>query len=448
MKKLSIAVVVALFAPVLVGASERVTIAHSCRISKDVEKDALNLPDVLELAMCNNPSTRGAWLFAQAAGASHDRSLSAYYPKLDLNAGIIRSMMPDREATITSAGASLGWLLYDFGGREAMAERTYQAMMSSEFSYNQTLQNTAYQALAAYWNTLALEENLEAVKANEVATGKAVELSSKKLELGMVSRADMLQAQTAHQQARLDITVAEQKLLNVQAGLSRLLGLPATLRLNLESFGGGEREMALAKTMDELMEVALEKRMDLRAQLADVKAAKADVEKAQSGSFPSISAIASNNWQLYNSADSFNDYPMEAERRVGAQLSWNIFSGFETTYGVKAAHYQAAAAEENYRLTLQGVELDVVNAYNDYTTGLKTLELAKTMVEAATENEAVARGSYQAGKGDILRLLDAQARLVSARQQLISARYGLYTYQLALLRATGELFKENIEGVN
>jgi outer membrane protein TolC len=94
------------------------------------------------------------------------------------------------------------------------------------------------------------------------------------------------------------------------------------------------------------------------------------------------------------------------------------------------------------------VELDVVNTYNDYATGLKALEVARAMVEAATENEAVARGSYQAGNGDIIRLLDAQARLVSANQQLIAARYGLYTYHLALLRATGELFRENIEGAN
>lgn len=448
MRKLSIAVLFALVAPFSAALGGRVEVASSCRIQKDVERDRLGLFDVLELAMCNNPSTRGAWLYAQAAGASHDRSLSAYYPKVDVNGGVNMSLLPDRRATVTTAGVGIGWLLWDFGGREAGVERTFQAMMGAEFSYNMALQNIAYQALASYWNVLALSENLEAVKANEVATAKSVDLAAKKFELGMASKADMLQAETANQQARLQIAQAEQQLLTAQAGLSRLLGLPANLSLSLENYENGERDLALTKGMDELMETAMKKRMDLRASLADFKAAEADIDRARAGYFPTISASAANNWQLSHSADAFNDYPLEAERRIGVNLSWNIFSGFETTYGVEAAKYQAAAAKENYRLALQGVELDVVNAYNDYATGLKTLQVARTMVEAATENEAVARGSYQAGKGDIIRLLDAQARLILANQQLISARYGLYTYQLALLRATGELFKENIEGIN
>jgi outer membrane protein TolC len=114
---------------------------------------------------------------------------------------------------------------------------------------------------------------------------------------------------------------------------------------------------------------------------------------------------------------------------------------------VDAARYSYAAAEESLRLAEQNVELEVVNAYNDYTTGLKSLALAEKMAESAKENEAVASGSYQAGRGDIIRLLEAQSRLIQANKELISARYGLYTYRLALLRATGELYLQNIDGL-
>ena len=66
------------------------------------------------------------------------------------------------------------------------------------------------------------------------------------------------------------------------------------------------------------------------------------------------------------------------------------------------------------------------------------------MLESAIENEQVAPGSYKAGKGDIISLMEAQSKLVSARKAYISAQYGLYTSKVALLKTAGELNLKNL----
>ena len=66
------------------------------------------------------------------------------------------------------------------------------------------------------------------------------------------------------------------------------------------------------------------------------------------------------------------------------------------------------------------------------------------MLESANENEQVALGSYQAGKGDIISLMEAQSKLVAARKQSISAQNDLYTAKIALLKAAGDLNLKNL----
>ena len=93
------------------------------------------------------------------------------------------------------------------------------------------------------------------------------------------------------------------------------------------------------------------------------------------------------------------------------------------------------------------MELGVVNAYNQYKTSVKSLSIAKKLFESAVENEKVALGSYKAGQGDIISLMEAQSKLLSARKELISSQYGLYTSKIALLKSVGELNLQNLGAV-
>ncbi len=91
MKKISI-FALALLVSTNVMASENlenktVSISSSCNITKDITKDALGLADVIELAMCNNPTTRQAWLSTKVGETAYrGTSFGSYYQQFSASA--------------------------------------------------------------------------------------------------------------------------------------------------------------------------------------------------------------------------------------------------------------------------------------------------------------------------------------------------------------------------
>ncbi|MDR0366997.1 MAG: TolC family protein [Rickettsiales bacterium] len=451
---LSILLVIAL-APVVNAAEPSLAqLSASCRFSKDLASDELDLADVIELAMCNNSNTRAAWLSAKSAQSVYRKSLSSYFPSLSANASYGRNItrfnytdrtLPDQVANSAGFGASLNWLLYDFGRRGSASENAFQTMNSRNFMYNSTLQDVAYIAISNYYQSLSAIEGLAAAKANVETVEKAFELASKKFELGMSSKADRLQAETQLVQAQLDVARQEQVVRTAKANLMQSLGLSPSLTVSLAKPLEISDDDPVRRSVGEIVETALAKRPDLAAKVADMNAAYADVRYNSASFFPTLSAFAESNWNVKVDDDNNTGTGIDrSTHALGVRLSVPIFSGFDTTYSLRNAKYLYALAREQVRLKEQDVELAVVNAYNDYKTSLKSFELAKKMFDSASESEHVARGSYQAGKGDIISLLDAQSRLVSARKEKIDAQYGLYIYRVALLRASGELSLKNL----
>ena len=101
-------------------------------------------------------------------------------------------------------------------------------------------------------------------------------------------------------------------------------------------------------------------------------------------------------------------------------VSVPLFSGFATTYRVRANEAQVDARAQRERLEKQ-VALDVWKAYQGLTTSTQTLKTTADLVASAEASAQVALGRYKAGVGSILDLLTAQSALASARQQRIQA---------------------------
>ncbi|MDR1476642.1 MAG: TolC family protein [Rickettsiales bacterium] len=432
--------------------AKRFEISRNCMISKDVSADSLGLADVIELAMCNNPTTKEAWINTQAGRMAYNGTLGEYLPHVSASGSYSRRWneqhldnapnVKDSDTTMTG-GLSLSWLLYDFGKREAAVERTFQTMNSLNFAYSGTLQQVAYDVISAYYGTLSSVEALSAARANEDATKKSFDLASKKFDLGMASKADKLQTETSYVQAQLDTTRQEQVVKNSRASLAKLMGLPPNMEVRLTPADSSATDEIMSRSVEDIIEAALKKRPDLKAKVAEVNASYAGVRSASATFFPRFEGFASKDWNDQHAK--WGDTKLDTSGyAVGVRVSMPIFTGFEDYYSLRNAKYQYAAKKEELHQLEQNVELGVVSAYNDYKTSLKSLSLARKMHESALESEKVATGQYQAGKGDIIRLMEAQSKLLLARKEMIAAQYGVYTYKIALLKAAGELSLKNL----
>ena len=111
------------------------------------ENKALTLSDVVNLALNNNKDTQAAWQYLKMSEAQRSQAGSYYYPTIDVNADVTKQYsdanidIADSELLHYGPGASLAWLIYDFGGRSAgvsYADRLLDAQLAS---YNQSIQD-------------------------------------------------------------------------------------------------------------------------------------------------------------------------------------------------------------------------------------------------------------------------------------------------------------------
>lgn len=398
------------------------------------EGAALGLPEVVELALCNNPQTREVWANARVQAAQVGVARAAYLPGLDgkLTAGRMRPAGADsyREE---DAALTLSYLLYDFGTRDASLENARQLLAAAGATQDATVQAVFLSAVQAYYQVQTAQAALAAAQESERASLESLKAAEARYGVGSGTPADRLQAQTAWSQATLNRIVAEGALKTAQGGLANVIGRDAYRSVPLVAAAEVVPAEGFERDVEALVAEARRRRPDLQAAEAQVKAARANAEAARAAGRPTLALGAMTAFQGTDGG------PYQHGGSLGVTLSIPIFSGFSTTYKVRAAEAQIdVRAAQRDRLSLQ-VALDVWNAYQGLTTATQSLRSAADLLASATQSASVALGRYKAGVGSILDVLNAQSALASARQQKVQAAFNWNVARASLAQSMGSL---------
>ncbi|HEY7728648.1 MAG TPA: TolC family protein, partial [Candidatus Eisenbacteria bacterium] len=128
----------------------------------------LGLRDVVDIALRNNSATRAAWARARAAAAAYAVKRNAYLPTAtaDATAARVQTVATQGRAavrqTVYSPSASLGFLLFDFGGRSGEAAEARETLFAADWSHNATIQSVVLQAEQGYFRYMAQRALLQA----------------------------------------------------------------------------------------------------------------------------------------------------------------------------------------------------------------------------------------------------------------------------------------------
>ncbi len=400
---------------------------------------AWTLADVVDRALCENPQTRETWAAARAQAARLGVGESAYLPTLGFSANASRSrisssggfQIPAQDRI--SPALSLSYLLFDFGGRSAAVENARESLYAADWTHNATLQAVLLSAVQGYYRLFAARAAVGAARATLRASREALEAARVRHRVGAATLADELQARTAAAQAGLALRQAEGTERIAAGTLANALGLAADVPLRLAPPPAAAPAVQDRRRVRALIRQAELARPDLAAAEARVRAAAAAVRQARAAGLPTLSLTGNAG---YTYSDVLND---TRDWSIGLSLNIPLFTGFSTTYQVRAAD----ADLENQRAQLaqlrNQVALDVWTAYQNLETARDTLASSRALLASARESAAVALGRYRAGAGTIVDLLNAQASLADARRQWIQARYDWYIGRATLARALGRL---------
>jgi outer membrane protein len=414
----------------------------------ELPTEPISVSRAIDVALCRNPNTRAAWAAAHQQAAALGAAESAWLPDVGATGSLERSFGPhqDESGLITSsdqttrdAAVNLTWTLYDFGNRDGRIRSARHLLDAAAATASSITQQTISMVVQNYYSVLAADAGLAAAQTTEDTAKRSWDIAKALREGGIATLADVLQSETAYEEAELTRVQAAQTVQTSRGALSVVMGLPANQPLKLAAETMPAQMPALSARMEDLMAEALRQRPDLAAARAEVDAAIADITVARAAGRPSISVGAGRTYLSETPIAGSIGPDSERYSQVGINITVPLFSGFSVGYGVRQAQAALQSRQANADQIRLNVSLDVWNAYYALDSANQQLSTTSTLVTTAESNQDVAVGRYQAGVGTIIDLLTAQTAAASARQFRITSELSWRVARAQLALALGRL---------
>jgi outer membrane protein TolC len=186
-------------------------------------------------------------------------------------------------------------------------------------------------------------------------------------------------------------------------------------------------------TLEKMIDVAAHERDEIKSQEMILNAANSSLRELRASRYGSFSLSAESGYNnSWKSTRSYNQ-----DNSIGINYKLPLFTGFDTSYKIKAAKYKREQERYNLESIRSQIKNEVWSAYHNYQTALKSYDVSQKVLKSAEENEKVAFKSYEVGNTDIINLLTAESQLAEARDNLINAYYTLLINKATLYRSIG-----------
>jgi outer membrane protein len=283
----------------------------------------------------------------------------------------------------------------------------------------------------------------DAAKAN-LENARALEKDAEdRLEHGLATTPDVLEAKAAraHADYALANVIGEQEV--AQGDLATALSLPARTIIQVQGLDKIATPHSLSVSADDLINRAFDQRPDLQVKVAQLREAEAALEKAHSAYLPtlSIGGAAAGKQRAYGQQ---NDLPGTYATAphfwsVELKLKWTIFDGGKRESELAATKAERSRAQAEIDAVRDRISDEVWKAYSDTKTALQRQDAAAAQLSAAGESYASALRAYDLGVRNLLDVLAAQRELAEARTEDITARTQVLSAEAALAFGTADL---------
>lgn len=402
----------------------------------------------LDLGLCHNPQVRGAWSDIRLQASAVGQARAAYLPTL--NAAITRQRSDTdysnnkNTVVLSSSGyLSMSWRILDFGGRRAALESANYQLAGAIYTQNATLQQTIIDIVQAYYDAQTAKATWQARQEMTQLASQTQASAQRRLQHGVGSQNDVLQASSALARAQLDESRSQGDYHKSMASLTYLLGLPASTPIILASTLDHDMSaMANPEIKQQqriLIDHALQDWLDqaklhnpaIAAARAQWQAAESHIETVRAQGRPTID-LSTNYYRNGRPTDSAST-TRSSEHNMAITLNIPLFSGFDHTYRVRGAQAQAQAQRARMEMVEQQTLLSLVQAHADAQSAWNNLQAADELYTAAELASASAQRQFDKGAVDITQVIQSQNSLIEARLQRIQVQAQWQSARLILV---------------
>jgi NodT family efflux transporter outer membrane factor (OMF) lipoprotein len=291
----------------------------------------------------------------------------------------------------------------------------------------------------AYFQLKVLDAQKTLLDETVAAYQKTLDITKNRYAVGVVAKADVVQAETQLQSAKAQAINLGVQRAKLEHAIAVLIGKsPAELSLAASALTTQAPAIPLS-----LPSELLERRPDIAAAERKVAAANAQIGIAKAAYFPTLNLAMSNGFQSTDVGDLFT-----VARRYWAfgpaAAALTVFDG-----GVKNAQYNQAIA--GFDASVAAYRQAVLTGFQEVEDNLAALRILEEQAQVqdqavASANQALAltNNQYQAGTVSYLNVMTAQTAALSNRQTAVQLQGDRLNAAVLLVKALGGGWNETL----
>jgi outer membrane protein TolC len=419
----------------------------------------LTLEQARERARTSAPSVEQARALERAAHSDVDAARASRLPQIALEAAYTRqSDVPELVLALPGApsrtifpnipsnyrtrlGGSVP--VYTGGRLGALTRAAESEAAAAKNDVTTAGADLVLETTSAYWDLVTARQSERVLSESLVAYEAHLGDARHRQEVGLAARNEVLAVQVERDRAELARLRAANAAELAEANLRRLVGAPATMRIEPAEPLAEPGAMASALPaegevdVESLVKDALSRRPERLALRERIAAGESRVKAEHATRLPQLSANGGYDYANPNR----RILPPSAEWKdswdLTLSLSWSVFDGGRHTAATTRARARTDALRQQAEDLDRRIRLQVTQRQLELAAARRAVDVAGRNLEAARENSRVASERHQAGVIPSSERLDAEVLQLQAALDHTEALAQLRTARAALDRAVG-----------
>ena len=363
-------------------------------------------------------------------------SYSGLLPSLSASTSTGRTQFPERESisydfdnltsdtTVTShydnmsAGISLSQTLYNGGRSWNQVKQAKSQLEIAKLNQRTTKIQVIQNVIQSYYGLLKAQQFHEVAVKNLEMSDQQVSLVKKQYDLGVVKRTDLLKAEVAQGQAKVDVLNRQTNLENARRVLFNDMGL--------QDFGqpitAVEDEWVAPPipTSSDILELLKTRNPNLLISQVRINLGEVSYKMAKGMRLPSLNSSVSYSANGENSEELMDALKDDWSLGMNLSVSVPIYTGNSLSVQQHQTKLSKQKSEYDYIILLNDLRVQgelIRKTLENYS---EIIPLNQAVVASAEEDLKLVRERYSLGSATILEVLDAQVSLIRSNSTLIN----------------------------
>lgn len=394
----------------------------------------LTIEDAVDTALKNNFDIRISRNSSGIAQANNTAGNAGMLPTVSINGSVAAALNSEHQesssGTVTNtspsmltsnAGVELSWTLYDGGKMFVTRQKLREASQLGEFQFRETVQQTLYEVVAAYYDLIRLKQQLRSVQQTIRYNQERVIIAQAGFNAGSLAKPDLLQTKI-DLNGVLETAISQEFAIRegnraLNALLARDAETPVVVSDSIPSGFLPDKETLFSKLNSSNASVlTFQKQLEIN---------RLALKETKSNYLPRFDFSAG----YYLSQSTNSTSSVRLNRNLGPQIVGNlsipIYQAGESKRLQKVAELNLQSAEsdlENVRLQMN---LALQNTLNDFDNQKILLKIEEENNLLAKEYLEISIQRLRLGQTNSLEVHLAQENFMNSNTRLINYRFGL-----------------------